>query len=170
MTHDDNPQQPPASVSNLRVIALVFLVVLVADQVTKQIMLGWIFFPPMRVAVLPLLNFSPVWNPGMSFGLLADGGMIVRVGLLLLAVAVALWLFYQHRQLTRRQAIAAGLIAGGAIGNAIDRLRFGKVVDFIDVYVQEWHWPVFNVADAAISVGALFWAYTLFVGQETSTK
>ena len=64
------------------------------------------------------------------------------------------------------QNIAAGLITGGAIGNAIDRLRFGKVVDFIDVYVQTWHWPAFNVADAAISVGAMFWIYSILFGQE----
>ena len=167
-TPDTAPQSKPHR-ANLVTMAVLFAVVLVLDQLTKQVMLRWVFFPPTQIAVTPFLNFTPVWNPGMSFGLFADGGMLVRVLLSLLAVAVTVWLFWQHRSLSFRQTIAAGLIAGGAIGNAIDRLRFGKVVDFIDVYVQEWHWPAFNVADAAITIGALLWAYTLFVGQETST-
>ena len=101
---------------------------------------------------MPFLNFVPVWNQGISFGMLADGGQVVRAGLTLFAFAVVGWFFWQANRLDHVQQIAAGLISGGAIGNAIDRLRFGKVVDFIDVHVQTWHWPAFNVADAAITV------------------
>jgi len=155
---------------SFRYMFTIFVLVLVADQITKQIMLDWIFAEPQLVRVAPFLNFVPVWNPGMSFGMLADGGAIVRYGLTLLAVLVAGWLLWQHAVLSKAQIIAGGLIAGGAIGNAIDRLRFGKVVDFIDVYVQGWHWPAFNIADAGITVGALLWAYSIFVGQETSTS
>ena len=163
-------QAPRTNHAGLRGMILVFGLVLVLDQITKQLMLDWIFATPQIVKILPFLNFAPVWNPGMSFGMLSSGGDIVRYGLSALALAVTLWLFWQHKALNKAKIIAGGLIGGGAIGNAIDRLRFGKVVDFIDVYVQEWHWPAFNVADAAITLGALLWAYSIFVGQETSTK
>lgn len=170
MTDLDQNQSALSMRGSLRQMVLIFAAVLVLDQITKQVMLDWIFAVPQIVMILPFVNFVPVWNPGMSFGMLAEGGEITRYGLSLLALAVTLWLFWQHRILTKAQRIAGGLIGGGAIGNAIDRLRFGKVVDFIDVYVQEWHWPAFNVADAAITLGALLWAYSIFVGQETSTK
>ena len=141
--------------------------VLAADLVTKQIMLGWIFEPPRRVAVLPFLDFVPVWNPGISFGMLANGGIAVTVMLTLLAFAVAGWMLWKAPGFQPTERLGAGLIAGGAIGNAVDRIRFGKVVDFIDVYVQTWHWPAFNIADAGITVGALLWIGSLFFERET---
>ena len=143
------------------------LAVLAADLVTKQIMLGWIFEPPRRVAVLPFLDFVPVWNPGISFGMLANGGIAVTVMLTLLAFAVAGWMLWKAPGFQPMERLGAGLIAGGAIGNAVDRIRFGKVVDFIDVYVQTWHWPAFNIADAGITVGALLWIGSLFFERET---
>ena len=66
----------------------------------------------------------------------------------------------------RLERLGAGLIVGGAIGNAIDRIRFGKVVDFIDVYVQTWHWPAFNIADAGITVGVGLWICSLLLDRE----
>ena len=130
-------------------------------------MLGWIFEPPRRVAVLPFLDFVPVWNPGISFGMLANGGIAVTVMLTLLAFAVAGWMLWKAPGFQPTERLGAGLIAGGAIGNAVDRIRFGKVVDFIDVYVQTWHWPAFNIADAGITVGALLWIGSLFFERET---
>lgn len=147
-------------------ILAIALVIIGADQLSKQYMLGWIFFPPVRIAILPFLNMVPVWNSGMSFGLLADGGMIVRFGLAGLAVAVAGWFLWSASSLTPIQRVAGGAIAGGAIGNAIDRLRFGQVVDFIDLHVAGWHWPAFNVADVTISIGAFLWIVSLFYEQE----
>jgi len=146
---------------------LVFALVLGLDQLTKQLMLGWVFATPQIYPVLPFVNFVPVWNPGISFGLFADGGFLVRAGLTCLAFLVSGWFFWQSPNLLRLQVLAGGLIAGGAIGNAIDRLRFGKVVDFIDVHYQSWHWPAFNVADSAITVGAMCWMYGIFFGQES---
>ena len=140
--------------------------IIIADQLSKQYMLDWIFFPPVRVVILPFLNMVPVWNSGMSFGLLADGGMLVRFGLAGLALAVAVWFLWSAPSLTRIQRLAGGAITGGAIGNAIDRLRFGQVVDFIDLHVAGWHWPAFNVADITISIGAALWIVSLFFEQE----
>ena len=161
-------QEPDARppVTGRRQVLLVGFVVFVADLMTKQVMLGWIFAPPRRVEILPFLNFTPVWNPGISFGMLADAGELMPMILTAVAIAVAVWMVWKAPSFPRLERLGAGLIAGGALGNALDRIRFGKVVDFIDVYVQTWHWPAFNIADAAITVGALFWIVSLFVEKE----
>ena len=104
----------------------------------------------------------------MSFGMLADGGLEVRFGLTVLAFAVSGWFLWMLPRLDRLQRVAGAVIAGGASGNAIDRLRFGRVVDFIDFHFGAWHWPAFNVADAAITIGAGLWAFSILFGQETN--
>tara|TARA_B100000989_G_scaffold196294_1_gene148262 strand:- start:609 stop:1118 length:510 start_codon:yes stop_codon:yes gene_type:complete len=146
----------------------IFLVVMTADQVTKYIMLDLIFYPPRRIELLAILNLVPVWNRGMSFGILSTGGSLVPVGLTILAVVVSAWLFWMVPRLNRVQRLAAAFIAGGALGNAIDRLRFGKVVDFIDLHYADIHWPAFNLADAGITTGAVIWGYSILREQETS--
>ena len=146
----------------------IFLLIMVADQATKQIMLELIFNPPRRIEILAILNLVPVWNRGMSFGMLADSGSFVPIGLTGLAFVVSAWLFWMVPRLHRVQRQAAAFIAGGAIGNAIDRLRFGKVVDFIDLHYAGMHWPAFNLADAAITTGAVLWCYSILREQETS--
>ena len=106
----------------------------------------------------------------MSFGLLSDGGFWVRIGLTVLAFLVSGWFVWVLPKLDRFQRFAGAIIAGGAIGNAIDRLRFGRVVDFIDFHIGAWHWPAFNIADTAITIGAGLWAYSILFGQETDAK
>ena len=162
---------PLTGASRLRrpVLVLAGLVILI-DLATKEVMLALIFDPPRRIEILPFLNFAPVWNPGISFGMLADGGVIMRYALTGLALAVAGWLVWRAPSFMRLERLGAGLIAGGAIGNAVDRLRFGKVVDFIDVYVQTWHWPAFNIADVAITVGAGIWIFSILVERETDAS
>ncbi len=146
----------------------VFLTVLGLDQISKEIMLNLIFRPPRLIEIAAMLNLVPVWNRGMSFGMLADGGAVVPIGLTLLAIAVSAWLFWMAPRFGAVQRVAAALIAGGAIGNAVDRLRFGQVVDFVDVHYAQVHWPAFNFADAAITVGAFLWGYSILFEQETS--
>ena len=155
---------------NLRVFLLVFGVILLADQFSKHIMLDLLFDPLRYVEVNSVLNFVPVWNSGMSFGFLSDGGIWVRIGLTVLAFLVSFWFVWMLPKLNWLQRYAGATIAGGAIGNAIDRLRFGRVVDFIDFHVGAWHWPAFNVADTAITIGAGLWAYSILFGQETNAK
>ena len=152
---------------HLPIFALVFLIILCVDQVSKHIMLDLLFDPPRYIEVGSNLNFVPVWNSGMSFGLLSDGGLWVRIGLTALAFLVVGWFVWVLPRLDQRQRFAGAIIAGGAIGNAIDRLRFGRVVDFIDFHMGAWHWPAFNVADTAITIGAGLWAYSILFGQET---
>jgi signal peptidase II len=137
----------------------VFCAVLVADQISKQIMLDLVFNPPRYIEIGLLLNIVPVWNSGMSFGMLADGGLVVRIGLTVLAFAVSGWFVWMLPKLDRLQRLAGAAIAGGAVG---------RVVDFIDFHIGAWHWPAFNVADAAITIGAGLWAYSILFGQETN--
>jgi signal peptidase II len=135
------------------------LVVLVADQASKWWVLNVLDLPDLRqVVLLPVLNLTMVWNHGVTFGLLnglGDWGHVVLAGVAL-AVVVALG-FWLRRAESRTMAVAIGAIAGGAVGNVIDRVRFGGVVDFIHAHVATpWgdvSWYVFNVADAAIVCG-----------------
>lgn len=124
------------------------------DQLTKQVALNALFYPPQVIDLLPFLRFVPVWNKGMSFGLLGDAGAWAPVFLTVLALGVAAILPFAARNWDKMSIFGALLMAGGALGNAIDRMIYGKVIDFIDVFAGQWHWPAFNVADMAVCVGA----------------
>jgi signal peptidase II len=108
------------------------------------------------VKVTSFLNFVMVWNPGVSFGLLQTNKQAVVYGLSAMAIAVSIgfvvWLWRDARPI---RALTVGLVVGGALGNVWDRLRFGAVIDFIDVHVAGFHWPAFNVADSAITIGVI---------------
>ncbi|HEX2113080.1 MAG TPA: signal peptidase II [Alphaproteobacteria bacterium] len=124
------------------------------------------------IEVLPFFNLVTVWNYGISFGMFNNGsasGSIVFVGLALaIVVALLLWL----RSVTSPLVGAAlGLVIGGAIGNVVDRLRFGAVFDFLDFHIAGWHWPAFNVADSAICVGVVLLCIdALFLTQASAKK
>jgi len=132
------------------------LAVLVFDQASKWLLLEVFGFgaDPRIVEVTPFFNVVLVWNRGVSFGMLAGAEAIMPYALSLLAIAImgflVRWLIR-----TQRPYLGAmlGLVIGGAAGNVIDRLRFGAVVDFADFHFATWHWPAFNVADSAITIG-----------------
>lgn len=128
---------------------------LLADQASKWWILNVVDLPSVgQVVVLPVLNLTMVWNRGVTFGLLNGLGRASHYILALVALAVVVALgFWLTRARTRLAAIALGAIAGGAIGNVIDRLRFGAVVDFIHAHIGDLSWYVFNVGDAAIVCG-----------------
>jgi signal peptidase II len=135
------------------------LIVLVADQASKWWVLNVLDLEQLRqVVLLPVLNLTMVWNRGVTFGLLnglgAWGHVLLAAISLAVVAALGLWL---RRAETIVVGTAIGAIAGGAIGNVIDRLRFGAVVDFIHAHVDtpwgDLSWYVFNVADAAIVCG-----------------
>ncbi len=110
------------------------------------------------IQIMPYFNLTYVHNTGAAFSFLSDAGGWQRwffAGLaLLISVVIAVWLarLKQHETLL---AIALALVLGGAIGNLIDRLAYGYVIDFLDVYYQTWHWPAFNIADSAITLGVI---------------
>lgn len=131
------------------------VLVLLADQASKWELLSLIHSPRYdQIELGPVLNLTLVKNTGVTFGLLTgfgEWGHLLLAGLAICVVAaLGIWL---RRAETRLAAIALGAIGGGAIGNVIDRLRFGWVVDFIDAHLGDWHWYVFNLADAAIVCG-----------------
>ena len=130
-------------------------VVIIVDKISKWWILGFVMQPPQIIPLTPFFNLVLVWNPGISFGFLDSGGWLSDWFLPLAAVAIsavlAVWL-YRVRHL--RAAVGIGLIIGGAMGNLIDRLQYGAVVDFLDFYAWDTHWPAFNLADSAITVGA----------------
>ena len=147
----------PADRSRLARVVTIAAAVVILDQITKLIVLQRLV-PGVPIGLVDgFLAFTLVMNTGLAFGLLAGipAGWRWLVGLLSL-VALVVLLRVALRILPSggwREQSAIGLIFGGAVGNLIDRTRFGAVVDFVDVYVRDWHWPAFNVADSAITVG-----------------
>jgi lipoprotein signal peptidase len=139
--------------------------VLAADQASKWFLLEVLLLPQVRH--IPLLSLGPfgfdltmVWNRGITFGLLQGDQPWHAWALAAVAVlVVGMLLRWLARAERRRVALALGAIIGGAIGNAIDRLRFGAVADFFDAHAFGWHWYVFNLADAAIVLGVVVLAW-----------
>lgn len=130
---------------------------LILDQWTKLIALGALEYA-VPVPVFPGLDWKLVYNHGAAFSFLAGASGWQRWFFLALALGISVALTVWLRRLPRRAwnlCLPLALIVSGAIGNAIDRALYGYVVDFIHVYWREWSWPVFNIADSAISVGAV---------------
>ncbi len=138
------------------------LVVLLVDQISKWWVLGNMALHQSMPVIPGLFNITSVRNPGAAFGLFSSFGAGVRIaflaGVSILAVVLLVVYYLKSRPRDGLPRFAAALVIGGAIGNLIDRIRFGEVVDFLDVYIGRHHWPAFNVADSAITVGI-----TLFV-------
>jgi signal peptidase II len=132
--------------------------ILAADQVSKWYVLNGLDLPLRgRVRVLPVLDLTMVWNRGVTFGMLnglgAWSGPAIAVVALVIVAALGLWLRRVRSSLT---AVAIGAVAGGAVGNVMDRLRHGAVVDFIYAHIGDWAWNyIFNIADAAIVCGVI---------------
>ena len=147
-------------------------VVVVLDQITKLIVLNRLILGVPVVLVDGFFALTLVMNTGLAFGLLSGIPASWRwvVGVLSL-VALVVLLRVALRILPSggwREQSAIGLIFGGAVGNLIDRTRFGAVVDFVDVYVRDWHWPAFNVADSAITVGVAALALVVMIERSPS--
>ena len=116
------------------------------------------------------LNIVMVWNPGVSFGMLQTNKMAATIGLTVMAVVVSIgfmvWLWREPKMI---RGVTVGLIVGGALGNVWDRWRFGAVVDFIDVHVNNHHWPAFNIADSAICVAVTILLIETFFFSKNNT-
>jgi len=136
--------------------SLTLAVIIVLDQATKWWILAVVMQPPQRIPVTGFFDLVLVMNRGVSFGMLGGApgwvGSALIVFAALLAVALGIWMWRAQNMLL---GLSLGLVIGGAVGNVIDRVRFGAVVDFLDFYVGNYHWPAFNVADSAITVGVI---------------
>ena len=150
-------------------------VALVLDQFSKNLLLyGYDFLRlghAARIEVLPFFDLVMVWNRGISYGLLpADGAMGTVLLSLFSLLAIAAFIWWLLRVERRLVALGLGFLIGGALGNVIDRVRFGAVADFFHFHALGWDWYVFNIADMAITVGAIALLADAFFPQEAAGK
>lgn len=132
------------------------LLVVIIDQLTKAIALSSIPEGASKPA-LAFMNWVMVYNPGAAFSFLASSGgwqkwFFIAIGIIAALIMIVLIKRHSHQNIF---AFSLSMIMGGAIGNVIDRFRYGAVVDFIDVFYQQYHWPAFNMADSAITLGTV---------------
>jgi signal peptidase II len=142
--------------------------VMALDQFSKSWMLA--HFQLMEsMPVTSFFNLVLVFNSGAAFSFLADAGGWQKWFFILLAAGIASWLLVMLRQHAQERLLPAALalVLGGALGNVIDRLRFDAVVDFLDFHLAGYHWPAFNVADSAISIGVVLMLLHQFQRRET---
>lgn len=147
---------------------LVSMLVLVADQLSKY----WAsstLEPYHAKHLMPMVNFTLAFNTGAAFSFLSGAGgwhrWFFAAFSVIMSVVLIVWLLRLPGK-DRLQSLAVGLILGGALGNLYDRARYGFVVDFIDIYYKNHHWPVFNLADSAICLGAFFLILDFFVSRK----
>jgi signal peptidase II len=148
-------------------LAVIAGMIIVLDQITKAMILKAM---PLyhSIPVIPgLFSLTHIHNPGGAFGFFANQSPVLRkIVFLFMSSAAVFFVLYFYNRVPRRYtwlSMGLALIFGGAIGNLIDRFRFGKVVDFLDFYIGNAHWPAFNVADSAISIGVgIFIVHLLF--------
>ena len=158
----------------------IILDIIILDQLTKWLAMEYFLRPrlgeatigfldcvmtaperlrPVYIDVTSYFNLVMVWNEGVSFNMMQNTGPLILSLLAIGISSILAWWLYKSESKT--EAIALGLIIGGALGNTIDRARFGAVADFLDFYVGTYHWPAFNLADSSISIGV---AILLFHG------
>jgi len=158
--------------NNFKILAATAVIIVVLDQLTKAIVMQSMA-PYESIEVIPgFFNLVFYMNQGAAFGILNEGGLarkLFLIGTSLAALAIVAVLVWQSR--SALATVALSLIAGGAIGNLIDRARFGFVIDFLDFFFSTHHWPAFNVADSAITVGVgLTLVIYLFLNEKTGQK
>jgi len=147
---------------------LLSVLVIAADQLSKLLAVKWLL-PYHASAVAPFFNFTLAFNTGAAFSFLSGAGNWHTWFFMGFSFVVSLTLFFWIMRLpqkARLQPLALSLILGGAIGNLIDRIHYGYVIDFIDIYYKNYHWPIFNIADSAISIGACLLMVDLLVNRE----
>ncbi|MDG2244586.1 MAG: signal peptidase II [Rhodospirillaceae bacterium] len=158
----------------MRLGLVIAALIALADQVSKIWMVERVFRPDgvtdtpfftwQLIEVLPFFNLRLAWNPGISFSMFSSGEPLtfaLLVTMQLCIVGLMLWWLRQATSLWMK--IGIGCIVGGGFGNIIDRLHYGMVVDFLDFHAAGYHFPTFNLADSAITIGAGFWLLDAFV-------
>lgn len=141
----------PFRSGSLAAAAIIFL-----DQLTKWWILTDVMSPPQRIPVTGFFDLVLVYNRGVSFGMFGDAPSWAPAALivfaLLLSAALCIWMWRADNLVL---GTALGFVVGGAVGNVIDRILYGAVVDFLDFHIGGYHWPAFNVADSAITIGVV---------------
>ena len=141
---------------NIRPWLWLAAIIVLLDQVSKWVVLG-VMRPGEVRYVAPFWNWVLTFNPGAAFSFLADAGGWQRWFFTIVSLAVSAWIVTLLRQHSSefRLSLAITMVLGGALGNVVDRIRFGAVVDFVQWHVAGFYWPAFNVADSAITLGAI---------------
>ena len=137
--------------------------IVVADQITKYVMVQWLAGGK-TVVLTPFLNLVLVYNPGAAFSFLSDADGWQRGFFIAIALIASAWIVWLLRQYSRQRlfSLALALALAGAVGNVIDRIFVGAVVDFVDAHAFGYHWPAFNVADSSITCGAVLLVWDAF--------
>lgn len=156
-----------------KIIRLIMVagIVLVLDQLTKLLILKYLYLHQEIPVIEGLFNIVSVRNPGGAFGFLAGHSTLVRMIVFLVvslfAVVAVLYFYMSTPKELKWLSSAFAMILGGAAGNLVDRFRFGEVVDFLDVYIKyfDYHWPAFNVADSAITIGMAIFIWHVVLGK-----
>jgi len=158
---------------NKRLYLLLIALLIAADQASKWLLVKFLPLEGTRVVVKGFFRLWHVRNSGAVWGFFSghDGGLVPKVitGLAVAALVIVAWFFLRAGRGERLELTSYAFILGGALGNIIDRLRLGYVVDFLDAYVKNWHWPTFNVADSCITIGVLLLALSLLKRENKCT-
>tara|TARA_Y100000590_G_C15717635_1_gene1012408 strand:- start:2313 stop:2795 length:483 start_codon:yes stop_codon:yes gene_type:complete len=148
-------------------LVLIPILVLI-DQLSKKWALNNIFFNQNYIEVNKFLNFTPVWNKGISFGMFSDFTNVNFFMTIITSIIILIIFFWIIRVKNIILNLSLLLIISGAIGNLIDRLKYQAVVDFIDFHINNFHWPVFNLADSYITLGASMYIFVIFTSQKNN--
>jgi signal peptidase II len=160
---------------NRKVILLVFVsgAILFFDQLTKNLISRSLKLHESTVVVKGFFSLTYIRNPGAAFGVFADSTDGFRTVFFLvissLAILLLAYFFLRAPREDSVSLVAIALLFGGALGNLIDRIRFGEVIDFLDFYIGAYHWPAFNVADSAITVGISLLILEAFIKRQIQT-
>jgi signal peptidase II len=156
------------------VFLLIVSFVVVSDQWTKYLAESRLTVGGSIEVIPGFFDMTLVYNPGAAFGMFGSWPdqtrQIALWSVSALALAVLVWFIFKEAKEDRTSLVALSAIFGGAAGNLVDRFRFDAVVDFIDIYVGSYHWPAFNVADSAISVGVVVLLLRSFAIKPTNNK
>ncbi len=150
------------------------IAVIVLDQITKAVITEKLFMYGSHKVIDGFFSLVYVMNPGAAFGFLAGAPEIFRylffISITVLAILLIIYYILKSKSQDVLIVISLSLIFGGAVGNLIDRIRFGAVVDFLDFYIGTWHWPAFNAADSAISIGAVLMIWEMLVSRKKTSS
>ena len=156
---------------NYLLLILPALSIIILDQISKYIVLKTLQIHESVTVIRGFFNLVHIRNRGMAFGLMnRTGGNLSFYVLVSATILVVFLLIYWFSRLKREESslvLGLSLILGGALGNLIDRLRFGEVIDFLDFHLGSYHWPAFNVADSAITIGTIWIAVNILFGRSS---
>ena len=153
----------------MSVLYAIVLSIIFLDQATKLLIRNTLRLGQSIPIIPHVFDITYVLNPGAAFGLLAGRDPSFRnpffIAISILAILLILYYYYHHRERRTLQVLGLSFILGGAVGNLIDRLSIGMVVDFLDFHYGRYHWPAFNVADSAITIGVLLMMVDIVRGE-----